>query len=472
MRTFALACILGVSSPLFALPLAHAQPVSDADRAAARDLFFEGVKYQNEGKFADGLDRFQRAQRIFSAPTHLLHIAECQVALGQLVEGSETYRTLVRTPLPQGAPAAFTQAQQQGGAELAQVEPRIPSVKIDVNPQNLPNLQVQIDGAPMNNALVGVSRPINPGAHKVVVFAPGYGRQEAQFALKEREPPKTVAVNLQATGGVVYGPAVGGPPPVATAQPVQPVTQPPPNNPGAQPGANPPPNDPNAAGGDQAQQWTTEKRPATASLLAGARVGVMFPAGSVGVLNASGGQSLAMSDVVGTGAAVGLEGGLRFAKHFFGGLGFEHGVYGKGDKATQGFTGDVTTTLSSNLVEARFAYISNADGVGFYGEIGVGYRWLIVTNESGTILNKQTNTQTLKGGEVELGAGAFIKAGNYVRFIPKVSFGVGTFSKADVSCNGSGCSGTDLTLDINTATHTFVFLGVGGYYNYDLNNRR
>jgi hypothetical protein len=463
MRNFGFCFVLALCSPLFATAAFAQQSVSDADRAAARDLFFDGVKLQNEGKFAEGLDRFQRAQRIFSAPTHLLHIAECQVALGQLVEGSETYRTLVRTPLPQGSPAAFTQAQQQGGAELAQVEPRIPSVKIDVTPQNVQNLQVQVDGAPMNTALVGVARPINPGAHKVVVFAPGYGRQEAAFAVKEREAAKTVPIALQPTGGVVYGPGVV-PPPVTPAQPVQPATNPPPANP--PPAGNP---DPNAA--DQSQEWKTEKRTSTASILAGARLGVMFPSGSAGARNDGSGNQ-AMSDYVTTGGAFAVEGGIRFAKHWFGGLGFEHGVYGKGDKAALGFSGDVTTTLSSNLVEARFAYISNPDGLGFYGEIGIGYRWLIDTNENGLISARRTDTETLRGGELELGAGAFIRAGNYLRFIPKVSFGIGTFSKGDISCTGTcGASPTDATIDINTATHTFIFLGLGGYYNYDLNRR-
>jgi hypothetical protein len=486
MRRLLFVALLASSSVALLAPRAHAQQqVSDADRAAARDLFFEGVKLQNDGKFADALDRFNRAQRIFSAPTHLLHIAECQIALGQLVEGAETYRTLARTPLPAGAPQAFTTARDQGAAELQQVEPRIPLVKIDVTPANLQNMQVQIDGQPMNSALVGVMRPIDPGSHKVVVFAPGYGKQEAQFAVKERDQ-KTVPITLQSTGGVVYGPAVvplpgatGGPPPPYTGTVTQPATtNPPPNgaNPGqtGQPGATPA-NGAEPAGAEQ-QEWTTTKRTSSTGLLLGARAGVMFPAGSLdggsstsvtGGGGTIGTGSTPMSDYVSTGAAIGLEGMLRFARRFAVGLGFEHGFYGKGDKLANLISGsNVTTTVSSNLFDVRAAFISNPDGVGFYGELGIGYRWLIGTVESGSTSISAVD----RGGELNIGAGAYIKAGNSIRIIPKVNFGIGAFTKADSTCTGTcagftGQSGQDVS---NTATHTFIFLGVGGYYNLDL----
>jgi hypothetical protein len=493
MRTLLFVALVASSSLLsVARPAAAQQQVSDADRAAARDLFFEGVKLQNDGKFPDALDRFNRAQRIFSAPTHLLHIAECQIALGQLVEGSETYRTLAHTPLPPNSPQAFTTARDQGAAELQQVEPRIPLVKIDVTPANVQNMQVQIDGQPMNSALVGVMRPIDPGSHKVVVFAPGYGKQEAQFAVKERDQ-KTVPIALQATGGVVYGPAVVPPPGGTMTQPPPPYTttvpggtNPPPGSPpgqnGATPGATPGANQAQpgqpAAGAEQQQEWTTTKKTSSTSLLVGARLGVMFPAGTLrggSTAVTAGGTSLStnstpMSDVVSTGAALGIEGGIRFARRFYAGLGFEHGFYGKGDKVDtvtggSGTTADVTTTISSNLFDVRVAYISNPDGVGFYGEIGVGYRWLIGTQEA----NGTSISSVLRGGELGLGAGMFIKAGNSLRIIPKVNFGVGSFSKADATCSGNGCGAiTTASSDINdTGLHTFIFLGVGGYYNLD-----
>ena len=41
----------------------------------------------------EALRRFEAAQSLFDAPTHLLHIAECQALTGKLVEAQEN-----RTP--------------------------------------------------------------------------------------------------------------------------------------------------------------------------------------------------------------------------------------------------------------------------------------------------------------------------------------------------------------------------------------
>ncbi len=450
MRARSLVVCLTLVASAAAFPrAARAQQVSDSDRAAARDLYFEGVRFQDSGKFADGLDRFDRAQRIFSAPTHLLHIAECQAALGRLVESAESYRALIRTPLPQGSPQAFQLAQQQAAAELPQVEPRIPQVKIDVSPANAANLQVQVDGLTMNPALVGVSRPIDPGPHKLVVFAPGYGKQEQTFSLKEREN-KLVPVVLVATSGIVYGPAI----PVAPQPaPYQAVPQAP------QPATEPPP----------ADAWKPQPKPPSSSFVGGLRVGALFPTGSA-FSNSStsiiSNDTTAMSNLASAGGGFGLEAGLRFASHFLIGGSFEHGFYGKGDTPpVVSSTTDVQQSVSSNYLGTNLAYISNPEGFGFYGEIGIGYRWFSISTTGGGI----DASDTLKGAEFELGAGAWIRAGN-VRLIPKVSFNAGSFTKHDLSCSGTGCTASSNSTDStvpNTAMHTFVFLGLGGYYNID-----
>src|ERR1700735_2616047 len=89
------------------VPGAAQAQVTESERAAARQLFHEGDELQRAGKFVEALDKFQRAQQVFSAPTNMLRIAECDAALGHLVQSAEAYRALVRTPLPSGSPAAF-----------------------------------------------------------------------------------------------------------------------------------------------------------------------------------------------------------------------------------------------------------------------------------------------------------------------------------------------------------------------------
>src|SRR5437879_7764852 len=114
MKTRLLFCALSVLATLLSSTGARAQMSDTEKKAAARAAYQEGVKFQDEGKAAEALARFESAEKLFDAPTHLLHIAECQALTGRLVESSETYETLARKTLPPGAPDAFVQAQQQG----------------------------------------------------------------------------------------------------------------------------------------------------------------------------------------------------------------------------------------------------------------------------------------------------------------------------------------------------------------------
>src|ERR1700722_20334140 len=109
MRVLRLLLALGAASVLILARPASAQ-VTESERSAARQLFKEGDQLQRAGKFVEALDRFERAQQVFSAPTNMLRIAECDAALGHLVQSAEAYRALVRTPLPSGSPAAFQSA--------------------------------------------------------------------------------------------------------------------------------------------------------------------------------------------------------------------------------------------------------------------------------------------------------------------------------------------------------------------------
>jgi hypothetical protein len=450
--------------------------VSDSDRAAARELYIEGVKLQDQSKFDGALERFQRAQSVFSAPTHLLHIAECQAALGHLVESAETYRTLVRTPLPQGSPHAFVQAQQQGGAELTQVEPRIPALKIQVKPDNIQNLSVQIDGQTMSAALVGVARPINPGEHTVAVFAPGYGKSEQKIAIKEKEQ-KELPITLQPTSGVVYGPALSPLPAPSTpsastyqAQTPQPTQTGPQGatqqGMGQQP--QPLPDQPAVY-----QAPVERKHGAPTSFLFGPHVGLQLPGG-----NLTGAPKDKFSDLASSGGAFGIDAGIRFGRIFYGGAVFDHGIYGKGDQASQlaGSTPqgeNLVVTTSSNYFGLTFALMTNPEGVGFYGDVGLGYRWMSFTYRNELTSNTSTfveNSLTARGTEGTLGIGMHFRLADAFRLIPKISASFGSFSKEDLSCSSGGagsCNGirTFDSQDIQqTDTHSFVFVGVVGFF--------
>jgi hypothetical protein len=176
----------------------EAPQLSDVERkAAARAAFAEGVQLQERNDCAHALPRFEVAQRMFDAPTHLLHIAQCQASTGRLVEAQESYATLAHVKLGAQAPAAFREAQDAGRAEASRLKARIPTLRLDLSPpgESLKNVVVQINGTQLPSDLVGIARPINPGRYHVTMTA-GPGRSgSGDVEIKEGET-KALEVKL------------------------------------------------------------------------------------------------------------------------------------------------------------------------------------------------------------------------------------------------------------------------------------
>jgi len=416
---------VGVAVPAFAL-------VSDSQRAGARDLFKAGDQLQRAGQFADALDKFQRAQQVFAAPTNVLRIAECDAALGRLVESAEAYREVLRTPLPAGAPPAFQAAVDQAKAELSQVEPRVPRLTVQVLPSRVQNPQMQIDGQGVPAALIGEPMPLDPGVHKLAVIAPGYASTEQSVEIKERDT-KTVAIGLNAIPGVTYAPATV-PVTGAVAAPT-PTGETPPPPPAIGPvDAGPPP-----------------KR-SSAGLLMGAHLGYQGVSGRVPT---PGSGFVSPGEVGGGGVAFGLDGGLRFGRQWYIGLTLNRANFSNSN-ALNGAVADATS--NTTLLALVGAFVANPDKVSFYGELGLGERWFDVreTGTSGGVVD----SKLFNAGEFALGLGIWIPAGRSFRFLPKISFGFDSFSTSDATGSSSGSSSS-------STIATFTMLGLVGLYNLD-----
>jgi hypothetical protein len=433
--------------------------VSDAERGAARELFKSGDELQRAGRFAEALDKFQRAQLVYRAPTNLLRVAECDAALGRLVESAEAFREVVRTPLAAGAPPAFQAAVEQARAELTQVEPRVPKLAIQVQPSGIPNAQLQIDGQSVSGALIGEALPLDPGPHKVLVRAPGFSSAELQVFLAERDT-KTVALSLRAMPGAPEAIAPAPPPPTLSAPPSPAPT---PSAPAAAVGlARPPPPALPPPGPPTPVDLQPPPRKSRMGLMVGAHLGAIVPGGSVPtaglpyrmLLTDSNASTVSTTALASGGFAYGLDGGLRFARQWYVGLDLEHAALGGGQPSE--VSGAPLTKISSNttLFQVVLALVADPDKPSFYGEVGLGGRWFAVT-EAAT--NMATKGSTYGSGEVTLGAGIWLPGGRSFRLVPKATLSVGSFGSKDAASNST-----------TSAEHVFVMLGIAGFYNADL----
>ena len=428
MKTYLFLVVL--ASVLFVSVGAHAQMSDTEKKAAARAAYQEGIQLQEQGKFADALQRFEAAEKLFSAPTMLLHIAECQALTGRLVEASETYELLARKTLPPGSPEAYAQAQQQGQAELPALRARIPTLRVTTKPgpQQVPNLTVNVNGVNMPNELLGIARPLNPGTYRFSAQGQGWATaQSVDVPLAEKEN-KSVELTLvqSAAGGAVVVAAPPPPPPPYGGNPDKPITK--------APGSG----------------------PTSSGLLLGLHVGGVIPAGEVV-------KGSDFSDFAKAGGGGGIDVYGRVAKMLLIGGVFEYASLGAPERVgSVAANQKVDASISTTYVGVNIGIIPNVDKVSFIGDVGLGSRSITQSLKSGSV----TGEVSAKGLEFAFGAGISIPAGP-IRIVPKATLGVGSFS----SFSQTGRSAdTDIPSD-QRATHVFVMVGVAAFYSLDFGQK-
>jgi hypothetical protein len=193
----------------------------------------------------------------------------------------------------------------------------------------------------------------------------------------------------------------------------------------------------------------------------GPSLGFVFPGGQYA--QSSNGEDTSIRSIAGTGASIGVEAGFRFARRFYLGLVYNHALLGGGNAAAFDQSGNsVDTSANANEYGLKFAYISNPDGIAFYGEIGGAYRTLSASQTvSGT---GDSLSETFSGGELSLGVGMHFKVGEWVRLIPKVSVSGGQFGNVSCTVSGGTCSANGSIA--NEESHTFVLLGITGFVDF------
>jgi hypothetical protein len=405
---------------------------SAADKATAREAATQGIGLYRAGKYADALDRLKRAQALYDAPVHLLYIARCQAKLAQLVEAAENYRLLDRYVLPSDAPGAWKSAVDDGRKELAEVEPRVPKLKIATDPANVEGATLTIDGAAVSSAVVGIERPTNPGKHHLTISAPNFSPAEADTTLTEGQSAE-VTLHLAPGAGAAAAPA---PSTTVAAQPVP--------APNAEP----------------------EPQPQGRSLvgfLGGLRLGVGLPVGNLLHINVTGApeRDIAASDAFGAGGALEIHAGVRIARYFTPVLFIE----GEALSAGGGLFPDIKTTISNTRAGAFGigVMIGSAPGkLGGFGELDFVPVSSFDLTTTAPLQPGKTCDIAAKGSAIRFGGGANFPVLDWLHITPVFLATLGTFTHLDSSgtCDAYPSSG-DIA-SANRRTHGMLFFGVGG----------
>ena len=200
---------------------AHAQgpaPATPEQIAAARSVGTEGIEAAEAGDCVRAIDRLQRAEALFHAPTTLERLGECQIAMGRIVAGTESLNRVLREPMPASPPPAFVAAQARARKALEAALPKLGQIFVHVDKPADVTPTVHVDGELLAAALLDVDRPMDPGTHRVDATAPGYRTAESTVTVLSGRKSE-VLLKLEVDPNAAPPPAPLPTPPPSTTPP-------------------------------------------------------------------------------------------------------------------------------------------------------------------------------------------------------------------------------------------------------------
>lgn len=155
------------AAALFAPSIALAQ--SATDKQLAQSLFDEARTLVQKEDFARACPMFAESQRLDPGGGTLLNLAVCHEQEGKLATAWQELNHALSVALRDGR----KDREQIARERLDAVAPRLPKVTLVPPAQAIEGLHVEIDGASLGPAALGVPLPLDPGVHRASARAPG-----------------------------------------------------------------------------------------------------------------------------------------------------------------------------------------------------------------------------------------------------------------------------------------------------------
>jgi len=186
---------------LLAPHVAHA-----GDKEEARHLALKGIELYQQGQHQDALNALLVAEANFHAPPHMLYIARARRELGRAGEAYDEYVTLAQETLPPGSPQPFLDAQRTARKELAELEPHVRGIRVELSGAGQSSAVISVDGRRIARERLEYALPLPTGEHVVRARSPE-GNTEQTITLGPAGPP--LVVKLQVGDAPSSSPPVG-----------------------------------------------------------------------------------------------------------------------------------------------------------------------------------------------------------------------------------------------------------------------
>jgi hypothetical protein len=164
--------VLALALALAAPGSARAEPSPQDQEAAARAVGDEALHRFNAARWQEAYELFQRADRIFHAPTLVLYMGHCRARLGDARAAWRLYRSVAEEPLAEGAPLQFQTARGVARELLASMRRRLFIARIVIAGAPAGGASVLVDGRGVPASELD-DLPLEPGEHVVTASVPG-----------------------------------------------------------------------------------------------------------------------------------------------------------------------------------------------------------------------------------------------------------------------------------------------------------
>jgi hypothetical protein len=173
-------------------------PAADAQTAdelrAARELFQEAFKDEQEKRYDEALEKFRRVAKVRESASVRYRIATVLAASGHLREARDVFRALAASKA--SLPANDREIADSSAERVAELDRRIPRLSLRIQDSPPPDVRVTVDGAPVPVSTTARSLELDPGDHVILATAQGSKPSEEHVVLAESEPEAVHIVSL------------------------------------------------------------------------------------------------------------------------------------------------------------------------------------------------------------------------------------------------------------------------------------
>ena len=178
LKAFASAIVVAAS--LLSTP-ASAQ--TQEELQAARELFQEAFRDEQEKRYPEALEKFQRVAKVKESASVRYRIATVLAGMGRLREARDMYRALAAAK--PSLPPADEEIADSAAERAAELDKRIPKLAIRVQDDPPEDVRVTIDGAPVPVSSTARTIELDPGDHVLSATARGSAPTEHTITLTD-----------------------------------------------------------------------------------------------------------------------------------------------------------------------------------------------------------------------------------------------------------------------------------------------